>query len=74
MQVTEGKMTLAAARVNAGYTKKEAARILGVTPNAIYQWERNMTTPRIDTAKRMADLYGITLNDIFFAKRLKIKS
>ena len=72
--MTEGKMTLAAARVNAGYTKKEAARILGVTPNAIYQWERNMTTPRIDTAKRMADLYGITLNDIFFAKRLKIKS
>ncbi len=70
----EARLTLAAARVNAGYTKKEAARILGVTPNAIYQWERNMTTPRIDTAKRMADLYGITLNDIFFAKRLKIKS
>jgi len=72
--VQEARLTLAAARVNAGYTKKEAARILGVTPNAIYQWERNMTTPRIDTAKRMADLYGITLNDIFFAKRLKIKS
>ena len=68
----EARLTLAAARVNAGYTKKEAARILGVTPNAIYQWERNMTTPRIDTAKRMADLYGITLNDIFLQSDLRL--
>lgn len=68
------RLTLAAARVNAGYTKREAAKLLGVTPNAIYRWENNLNNPRPNRAKMMAELYGISLDDVFFAKDREKKS
>jgi DNA-binding XRE family transcriptional regulator len=62
------KLTLAAMRVNAGYTQAGLARFLNVTQGAVSSWERGDSYPRVGTAKKMSDLYGVTLDAIYSAK------
>lgn len=62
------EMSLKAARVNAGLTQKEAAKALKISKGTILSYEKCRTKPDIDTAKKIAELYGVTVNDIFFAK------
>lgn len=62
------EMSLKAARVNAGLTQKEAAKALKISKGIILSYEKYRTKPDIDTAKKIAELYGVTVNDIFFAK------
>lgn len=62
------KLTLAAMRVNAGYTQTSLSRLLNVTPGAVSSWERGDSYPRVGTAKKLADLYGVTLDEIYSAK------
>lgn len=68
------RLTLAALRVNAGYTQANLAKLLGVTQGAVSSWEKGAVSPRIKTAKKLADLYGTTLDGIFFAKPQENKS
>lgn len=72
--MAKSDLTLAAMRVNAGYTQAGLARLLKVTQGAVSQWERGTAYPRINTAKKMADLYDVTLDAIFFAKQQKLNS
>lgn len=61
------EMSLKAARVNAGLTQKEAAKALEISKGTILSYEKYRTKPDVDTAKKIAKLYGVTVNDIFFA-------
>lgn len=61
------EISLKAARVNAGLTQREAAEALQISKSTILSYEKYRTKPDIDTAKKIANLYGITVNDIFFA-------
>ena len=63
-------MSLRAARVNAGLTQKEAAKALNIGKNTITNYEKYRTKPNIDTAKKMAELYGVSIDDIFFTEQL----
>lgn len=65
----EWKISLAAARVNAGMTQTEAAERLGVTATTVLNWEKGKTSPRIEQVNQMADLYKVPMHDLFFAKR-----
>ena len=61
-------ISMRAARVNACLTLEEAAKELGITKNTLISYETGKVSPRIETAKRMAELYDIPMNDInFFA-------
>ena len=51
--------TLALARTNAGLTLQQAADALGVSNQAVNQWEMNRTTPRPERLRQVCDLYGI---------------
>ena len=64
------KLNPAAARVNAGLRQKEVAKYIGVTPATLQNWEQGRTTPDVVTAKQLADLYKIDLNDVSFAQKL----
>ncbi len=61
-------MTLKAARVNAGMKQLEAARMLGISKNTLASYENYRTIPDIEKSQRIAELYGVTVNDIIFFK------
>lgn len=45
-------------------TQTELADVLGVTQTSVSQWENGRNFPDIKTAKRLADLFGATLDQI----------
>ena len=57
---------LKAARVNAGYTQKEVAKALKISKNTIISYESYKSKPTIETATKLAGLYGMSVNDIIF--------
>jgi DNA-binding XRE family transcriptional regulator len=59
-------ITLKAARVNAGFTQKEAAKRLGISRGTLASYEMYKTKPDIEKAKRIADLYGTAVDGIIF--------
>lgn len=60
------QIKLKAARVNAGYTQSEAADLLNIGRTTIQNYESYKTKPSIELATKMAELYGLTVNDIIF--------
>ena len=60
------KITLAAARVNAGLYQREAAKRLGITPETLRNYERGKQVPTWTTVKEMEKIYGISADNILF--------
>lgn len=60
------KLTLKAARVNAGLTQKDAASKLGINKGTLINYEKYRTIPNMDIGKSMATLYGLSVNDLIF--------
>jgi len=50
------------ARLNAGMTVLEVTKALGVTDAAVYLWETGQITPKVENLKRIAALYGTTID------------
>ena len=74
------KITLAAARVNAGYTVKEASRFIGVTPSALSNYESGIRELKVNRLLVLLNKYNVKFEDITFktredylAKRKKVK-
>lgn len=63
------KITLAAARVNAGLTQTEAAEKIGVSQITISNWETGKTSPKMSIVPIIADLYKIPVHDLLFARK-----
>ena len=57
---------LKAARVNAKLTQSEAAKALEINRNTLASYEAYKTIPDIEIAKRIAALYGQTVDNIIF--------
>lgn len=60
------KITLKAARVNAGLTQKEAAIAIGVTKDTISNWERRKSFPGTKAIKRIEETYCVPYDSIIF--------
>ena len=60
------KITLKAARVNAGLSQKEAAKRLDVSNKTLHSWESGKTFPGADMIDALCDLYGIAYDNIIF--------
>ena len=60
------KITLSAARVNKGFSQKEAAKRLGVSNKTLCNWENGKTFPSQPHIERICDLYGIPYDYIKF--------
>lgn len=63
------RISLEAARVNAGLQQQEAAEKLGITPNTLRSWERGDTAPGYPKAEEISKLYNYPLDYIFFGRR-----
>lgn len=57
---------LKAARVNAGLTQEEVAKALRISRNTVVNYETYRSKPDIETAVKLANLYGMTVDDIIF--------
>ena len=57
-------MSLAAARVNAKLTQAQVCEVLGISKNTLVNYESYKTSPDIDRANKLADLYKCDLSDI----------
>lgn len=53
------KISLEAARVNAGYTQKEAAARIGVSNKTLARWEKGYNYPPADKLANMCELYAV---------------
>lgn len=62
------RISLAAARVNAGLSQKEAAKRLHTTTKTIQNHESGKTEPGWNMVERYANLYGLPIDAIFFGK------
>ena len=63
------KITLKAARVNAGYSQKQIAEQFKISQSAVSKWENGQAVPRVDMAMKLSDLYGLDLQQILFAPK-----
>lgn len=53
------KISIKAARVNAGLTQSEAARRLGINPDTLASYERKSNKLTLEMLKKMSELYRI---------------
>ena len=60
------RITLKAARVNAGLSQREAAARLGVCRETLGNYEAGITVPGWDMVHRMEQVYGLPADSIFF--------
>lgn len=60
----EFKVSLTAARVNAGFTLKEAAKLLSVSERTISRWESGKASPTVDRFIELCRLYNCPVNAI----------
>lgn len=67
------KITLAAARVNAGLTQKEAAQKLKISLKTLVNYESGANTPNWETVQRIGKLYNFPTDYIFFGSTLRLK-
>lgn len=60
------KLTLKAARINAGLTQAEAAEKIGVSVTTLVSYEKGRAFPDVRTVKRIEDAYGVEYKDLHF--------
>jgi len=63
------KITLKAARVNAGIKQGDAAKLMGIAPQTLLNYESGNTYPNTDTISKMENLYSVRYDDIIFLSR-----
>ena len=60
------KITLAAARKNAGYSQASAAKSLKISNKTLCNWEKGRSFPNVDKVEAICELYGVTYNELNF--------
>lgn len=60
------KLSLKAARVNAGMSQAEAAEKLGVAVSTLRNWEAGKTYPTMPRIDKICEVYGVDFDILFF--------
>ena len=60
------KITLAAARVNAGFSQKEAATMLNISNKTLANWEKGNSFPNAQQIEKICELYIVSYDNINF--------
>lgn len=67
--MTEFKISLAAARVNAGLTQNDVAKILKVGKQTVVSWEKGKSEPKMSQSRQLSELYKMPLDYIFLLEK-----
>lgn len=65
---------LSALRRSSGYTQQDVAEKLGVSNKTVSCWERDSYSPDISIIPAIAELYGVTCDEILRAKRAPVQT
>lgn len=68
------KISLEAARINAGLTQKEVASVLKVSNKTVGNWENYISSPTIAQAEQLCMLYKIPHDNISFLPNDSLKA
>lgn len=60
------KISIKAARVNAGLSQKNAANALNVSNKTLSNWEAGKTFPKANQVEELCVLYGVAYDDLIF--------
>lgn len=60
------KITLKAARINAGLSQKEAAKTIGVSNKTLHNWENGISSPDAKYVDAMCELYKVSYDNLNF--------
>lgn len=63
------KISLAAARVNAGMTQESLAKAIGVDKGTVYNWENGKGIPTAISLRKLSELSGIPMDYIFVPEK-----
>jgi len=69
LELAEFKISLAAARVNAGLTQSDVAQILKVGKQTIVSWEKGKSEPKMSQSRQLSELYNMPLDNIFLPEK-----
>lgn len=64
------KLSLRAARINKRLKMKEAAELLKITDRTLYNYENGRTIPDYDIVIKIANLYEIPVDYLFFERNI----
>ena len=64
-KVKELRISLAAARVNAGMTQEDVAMKMALNKQTIVNWEKGRIIPKPAQLQMLSSLYNIPLDNIF---------
>lgn len=67
------KISLKAARINAGLSQKEAAKLLKVSNKTLQSWESGKTAPGAKYIDAICVLYHVSYDDINFLPTNSLK-
>ena len=59
---------IAAMRKEHGMTQLELAEKMGVTDKAVSKWERDLSFPDINSIPKLADVFGVTVDELMQVK------
>ena len=68
------KISIRAARINAGYSQKVAAKLLKVSTKTLGSWEKGLTFPAVDKIAAICDLYGVSYDNLNFLPTDSLKA
>lgn len=63
------KITLKAARINAGFTLKEASKYFGMHPETLSKYEKDSTNIPRSMILKIEELYNFPVKYIFFGRQ-----
>lgn len=64
----EMKWRLVACRTQNGYTQREASELIGISEKTLVSWENGLTSPNMEKAQKLSEVYGIPLAYIDFTR------
>lgn len=61
--------TIASLRKEKGMTQNELAEKMNVTDKAVSKWERDLSCPDVNTISKLADILGVSVEELLKAKK-----
>lgn len=63
------QLTLKAARINAGLTSKEVAKMVKIHPQTLYKYERDSSNISVSLLEKLCEIYQVPIDYIFLGER-----